>query len=100
MRAKIYQAHNLYGKCWAVKISDKPLFFECFEDAHRYMSKTLKRMYKEASAFSMARTVSANMLNLAEKDLVRKLCRNKCKGITPKQFGYLKGIHERQQREW
>src|SRR5271154_4912033 len=100
MRARILKRNTLFGYNWIVVINGISVYFEDFDTAMKHMNKTLKRMYKEASAYSMARTRSSTGLNLAEGELVRKLNKSKCKGITPKQWGYLKGIHERQQREW
>jgi hypothetical protein len=100
MRAKISKTRNLYGECWAININNTLEYFADFNTALHRLNKLIKRVYKEASAYSMARTISANLLSIDEGALVRKLCKSKCKGITPKQYGYLKGIHERQEREW
>ena len=100
MRAKIYKTKVIFGTCWAVEIDKKITYYREFDTALARLNKDIKRIYKESSAYSMARTLSSTGLNLAEGELVRKLNKSKCKGITPKQWGYLKGIHERQQREW
>ena len=100
MRASLRQMRNLYGLVWEVEVAGNFYHFAEFDSALKHLNKTLKRCYKEASAYSMARSISSNLLSIDEGDLVRKLNKSKCKGITPKQYGYLKGIRERQQREW
>jgi|ERR1700688_1101243 len=100
MRASLKQVQNLYGRVWEVDVAGSLYYFADFEGARKHLNKKLKRLYKESAAYSMARTVEGSLLSCAERDLVRKLCKSKCSGITPKQYGYLKGIHERQQREW
>ncbi len=71
-----------------------------FEGARQYAWKKLKRARKEASALSMVLNVSINLLSMQERDLIFKLQNSKCAGITPRQYGYLKGIYERQERAW
>lgn len=100
MRASIRQVRNIFGRVWEVEVAGDLHYFHTFDAAMTFLKKTLTRAYKEASAYSMARSISSNLLSIDEQALVRKLCKNKCKGITPKQYGYLKGIHERQEREW
>ena len=100
MRARIRKVHNFFGECWAIDINGRSEYFDTFDVALKRLNKVLKRIYKESSAYSMARTLSSTGLSIDEGALVRKLNKSKCKGITPKQYGYLKGIHERQQREW
>jgi hypothetical protein len=100
MRAKIYRHKDFYSSSWISEVNGDLKSFLTFEAALKDMNKRLKRVYKEASAYSIARTISSNLLSIDEGTLVRKLNKSKCKGITPKQYGYLKGIHERQQREW
>ena len=85
MRAKLEKKHNFFGECWVVTISGRADSFLDFQSAFAFMAKKLKRMYKEASAYSMARTISSNLLSIDEGALIRKLCKNKCAGITPKQ---------------
>src|SRR5271167_4239878 len=99
MRAKIRKVHNIFGECWCVEVGNYLAYFDDFHVALKQMNKFLKRAYKESSAFSMARTISVPSLAIPDRDFVRKMFKAKCKGITMKQYGYLKGIHERQQRE-
>ncbi len=99
-KAKIYKSHTLYGYVWTVKVGKTVTHWATFDSALSYLGRALTRTVKEESAYSMARTISSNLLSIDESTLVRKLCKTKCRGITPKQWGYIKGIHERQQREW
>ncbi len=100
MRASIRQVRNIFGNVWEVDVAGNLHYYHTFDTAMIFLKKTLTRAYKEAAAYSMARTLSSTGLSIAEGALVRKLNKSKCKGITPKQYGYLKGIHERQEREW
>jgi hypothetical protein len=68
--------------------------------AYEFARKKLKRAFKEAAAYSRLVTLSINLLSTDELALVKKLTKSKCAGITKAQYGYLTGIHERQQREW
>src|ERR1700692_1037988 len=100
MRADLRKTKNMFGECWAVTVNGSTEYFHDFNTAVGRMSKKLKRIYKESCAYSMARALSANTLSIDEQDFVRKMCKCKCAGISMKQYGYLKGIHERQEREW
>ena|SRR5271165_7133225 len=100
MRAKIKKVKSLYGEIWQVSVPGNSYHYYNFDTALKFLNRYITRAYKESSAYSMARTISSNMLTCDEQDLVRKLVKPKCRGITVKQYGYLKGIHERQQREW
>src|ERR1700685_461515 len=100
LKAALYRTRNIYGHVWAVKVGMAISYWEDFDKARAHLNRAMTRAWKEASAYSMARTISSNQLSMAEADVVRKLCKTKCRGITPKQWGYIKGIHERQQREW
>jgi hypothetical protein len=48
----------------------------------------------------MILALAANLLEADELALYTKLRKNKCAGITVKQYGYVKGIYERQKRAW
>jgi hypothetical protein len=74
--------------------------YSSFEAARQYGWKKLKRMQKEASAFAMISQISVNLLSVKDAELVNKLKNTKCASITPRQYGYLKGIYERQERAW
>ena len=98
----VSQAVNMFGgRFW--KVSDGRGHygvFTTFEAAKEHVDKKLKRSRKEASAYSMLQRISINLLSHKDAELVNKLLKTKCSGITPRQYGYLKGIHERQEREW
>lgn len=104
MRLKIRKIKILYDHYWEVAgfISDKYycLHFDNFEAACKHVEKAIKRARKEASAFSMVSTIAVNLLSVQDRGLVDKLVKGKCRGITKAQYGYLRGIHERQEREW
>ena len=85
---------------WRVTIDSNTTNYADCGGAYDYVRKYIKRYYKECCAFSMVSTLSYNLLSTDELALVSKLRRFKCKGITKAQYGYLKGLHERQQREW
>ena len=87
-------------KYLAVEFRGTRTLFEQHEGATEFALKQWKRYYKEQSAYAMLGTLSVNLLNTEELDLYNKLCKNKCRGITKAQYGYVKGIHERQEREW
>jgi hypothetical protein len=74
--------------------------FSNFAAAKESVWRRLKRERKETSAFSMLVALSINLLSMQELSLYKKLAITSCKGISPRQYGYLKGIYERQDREW
>jgi hypothetical protein len=96
LRAKLYKTHTLYGYVWGAQVGKTITYWGDFDKALAALNRMMTRVWKEESAYSMVRTIRAIDLNVAEADLVRKLCKSKCRGITPKQWGYIKGIHERQ----
>lgn len=85
---------------WTVQTPKSRTCYEHYEGALQFVHKYILRERKEMSAYSMVQAVSENLLNIDETALIRTLKRTKCRGITKKQYGYLKGIHERQEREW
>lgn len=85
---------------WGVEEKNTTTFFSSHKSAWEYVRKKLLRARKEASAFSMVSTIAVNLLSVQDRGLIDKLIKSKCKGITKAQYGYLKGIHERQEREW
>lgn len=85
---------------WLVKTPTTETAYPTCHSAFDYARRYMKRHYKESAAYSRVLQVSTNLLTIQELELVQKLLRNKCKGITSKQYGYLAGIYERQQREW
>lgn len=85
---------------WKLRMGSYNNWFLSYEAATVEAKKRWKRFYKESAAFAMVMSISSNLLSIDEADLVRNLRASKCKGITKKQYGYLKGIHERQEREW
>ena len=100
LRIKAQKTTN--GGYFFIVTSDSitPIAFETFEGARIYAEKKLKRARKEASAYAMLQGISINLLSFKDMDLALKLLKNKCAGISPRQYGYLKGIYDRQQREW
>lgn len=85
---------------WRVTIDNKTTNYADAAGAYTYAKKYLKRYYKESAAFSMLARISTNLLSEPELAIVKKLRRTRCKGLSPKQYGYLTGIYERQMREW
>ena len=85
---------------WKARVGNWNNWFLSFEAATLEAVKQYKRFYKESSAFSMVENIGANLLSARDQEFVAKLNKNKCKGITKRQYGYIKGIHERQEREW
>lgn len=97
MKALIRKDKNGY---WKARFDGYNEWFMTFEAADIWVRKTMKRYYKESVAFSILGDIGVNLLSCRERELVDKLIKNRCKGITKKQYGWLRGIHERQQREW
>lgn len=102
MKLKIKCIQNPFwvASVWEVSFNGKVEQFNNPTAAYEYAKKAFKRYYKEQSAWSMARTIAVNLLNQRDEEFLIKIMSNKCKGITKGQYGYLKGIHERQEREW
>jgi hypothetical protein len=98
----------------AIKVHSNPLTFywsvihpngnsthyEKYEAAFAYVVKKLKRELKEQVAYSRALKISINLLALIERAFVTEMLKCKCIGITKKQYGWIAGIYERQQKEW
>jgi hypothetical protein len=70
------------------------------DGAFEFAKQWIKRFYKECVAYSCLQTIAVNRLSVEEHGLIQKLLRTRCKGITKAQYGWLRGIHERQEREW
>ena len=85
---------------WSVKIDGNITHWPQPVGAYEYVKKYLKRYYKECAAYSMVTSLAVNLLSEDEFSLIKSLKKSKCKGISIRQYGYLKGIHERQIREW
>lgn len=101
MKIKIKAVKTVMGNYfWKVETPHNWNAFETNEGAFEYVRKYIKRYQKESSAASMVRILSVNLLSIKEAEFVYKLEKSNCKGITKRQYGYLKGIYERQQREW
>lgn len=86
---------------WVVFFGNyKPEVFSSHEAAIEATQKRWKRFYKENVAYSIVQKLSINKLSEHEKDFVLKLAQTQCKGITKKQYGWIRGLYERQEREW
>jgi hypothetical protein len=85
---------------WKARFDNKHEWFRTFEAADLWARKEVKRWYKESAAYACLTGLRINQLTCREAEFYDKLYLNKCKGITKAQYGYLRGIHERQQREW
>lgn len=100
-KLRVFGAKSITGGFyWYVKTPTSVNAFEEHQAAILYASKFCTRWRKEHSAYSMVSTIAVNLLNVADSCFVQKLLRSKCKGISQSQYGYLKGIHERQERAW
>lgn len=100
LKIKCIQNPLWITSAWDVTFDGKTERFNSHAAAILYANKVWKRFYKEQAAYSMIMTIAVNNLNQTELEFVTKLLQSRCKGITKKQYGYLKGIHERQVREW
>lgn len=100
LKIKCIQNPLWISSVWRVEFNGKVEEFNSHLAAVTYADKQWKRYYKEQAAFSMLSTIAYNLLSTQEQLFVLKLQDTKCKDITKKQYGYLKGIHERQQKEW
>lgn len=85
---------------WKARFNNKHEWFHSFAAAQLWAKKELTRFYKESVAWSILLDLNTKIMACRELELYDKLKNNKCKGITKAQYGYLRGIHERQQREW
>lgn len=85
---------------WEVNFNGERKIFPTHAGAVTHANKIWKRYYKEQAAISMILKISANLLCVKDKEFVSKLSKQGAVGITPKQYGYLKGIFERQERVW
>lgn len=101
MKMEIKSIPQLIGPPWWQVIFNGGInSFPTIEGAHNHANKVWLRYRKEQSAFSMLNDVAVNLLDVKDIEFVQKLLKTKCAGITKAQYGYLKGIHERQKREW
>ena len=85
---------------WKARFNNRHEWFHTFDAAALWAKKEMKRFYKESTAFTIVGAITTTQLACRELELVEKLVRTKCKGITKAQYGWLRGIHERQTREW
>lgn len=85
---------------WKLRFGSYNNWFLTFEGASEQAKKLWKKYYKESAAYAMAQNISINLLTVVDSEFVKTMVKRKCKGITKQQYGYLKGIHERQEREW
>lgn len=102
MKLQIYASKStvLNYYYWTVRTPFSDSHYASFDAAQTYLNKFMLRYRKEASAYSMASTIAINLLDLKDQKFIKKMLARKCIGISKPQYGYLKGIHERQQREW
>ena len=102
MKLKIKCIQNPLWVCsvWRVEFNNELSDFNSHNAAITFADKLWKRYYKEQGAYSMILNISINLLSNKDKELVEKLQKTNCRGITKRQYGYLVGIHERQVREW
>src|SRR5271168_690578 len=82
MRAKLKRVRSLYGEIWQVSVPGNSYHYYNFDTALKFLNRYLKRAYKESSAYSMSRSISSNTQSGNEQDLVRKLVKVKCRGIS------------------
>lgn len=85
---------------WKLRFGSYNNWFLTFEGCELQAKKLWKKYYKECAAFARASNIKINLLTVEEAQFLRSMLRKKCKGITRAQYGYLVGIHERQEREW
>lgn len=94
---------DLYGTeliLWQVRFNNCAKIFSKHEGAIEYANKVWKRYYKEQAALSMVNSISLNLLDVKEIEFIKKVKATKCAGISKAQYGYIKGIYERQEREF
>lgn len=100
LKIKCIQNPLWVTNAWDVSFNGKTERFNNPEAAQEYARKIFKRYVKESAAFSMVMQIAVNLLCQKDNEFINKLIKNKCKGISKAQYGYLKGIHERQERDW
>jgi hypothetical protein len=87
-------------KYWKLRVGSYHAWFTDYSAAAQEAQKRWLRFYKESAAKSMLDCIPHNSLNVADQMFISKLQKTNCKGITVAQYGYLRGIYDRQQREW
>lgn len=85
---------------WQVNFNGNTTAYCEYKAAEEAARKLLTRYFKESGAFAMVNNIAINMLSMRDADFITKMVKCKCKGITVKQYGFIKGIHERQQAAW
>lgn len=100
LKIKCIQDPEWIQSAWDVTFNGKTERFNNPTAAYEYAKKTFKRYYKEQAAYSMVQTISVNLLCLRDVEFITKMKANKCKRISTAQYGFIKGIHERQERDW
>lgn len=97
MRATITKAAQ---QLWVLRFLNETYAFTSFVAAQIYAEKLVTRAYKEMVAYSIICHLETWLLPSREEELVVKLRDLKCIGITKRQYGYLRGIWERQKGKW
>lgn len=87
---------------WNVTLNNKTTSYSNYEAACIGAAKRFKRAWKEQAAWAMVQALIGwlQLLEVKEIEFIKKLMRSRCKGITKPMYGYLKGIYDRQTREW
>lgn len=100
MKFKIKYQRTMFSGIWVVTYGSNSVYFVESIGAQEYVRKKSKRILKESAAFARLQGIAVNLLSHEEFELVQKLKKTKCAGISPKQYGWLAGIYERQKRAW
>lgn len=108
-KTSIYRVISLDGRttCWRV-LYYKPTangmtaYSEDFlfpDGAFIFWLQIERQNVRELSAWAKLYKLNMRLLTLRETEFIKKLLKNKCFGITKRQYGYLSGIYERQVKQ-
>jgi hypothetical protein len=72
-------------------------YFLFYEGARARWNKLCELVKREQKALDMLKKISMRLLSVREYHFIIHMDKSKCRKITKRQYGYLKGIWERQQ---
>lgn len=70
--------------------------FAYADGAFAFWRQLEKQFVREQKAWAKIYSLNIRLLNMHDMTFIQKLLKNKCVGITKRQYGYLSGIYERQ----
>lgn len=102
MKASITKQGHLWRLVYHIPDSNHGLCAKCFnfhfyEGALNWWLRVEKQVTREIKAWNLLRSISLQLCEVQESKLIHGLMKTACHNISKRQYGWLKGIYERQQ---